>query len=661
MSYTPEPLTTPIVLIGGYTPPALSVPILLGAEVVLVEGEFLASLAAPSLSLTGAVTGYSVYPATLTATLPASAPSLAFAALIVPIHQLAFTATLPAAAPVLALIATGDQIIDLPDADGPGIQQGWQQGLSTANPCGTPWQAMQPARAPCGVRQTMAEPIRVGDDFLHQHGLKVQPNVSTAHQHGLPLRLGYGIPAAEAIRLQRPVIETAAQGLKTVQATGVFDAETIKLRNRRELREQDGLNLALRLTVGHHQAMRPTATRRWIPWAQMIQLPVEWRFYVPAELEVLLCGQAYTVRSLHCRVVLHTHPVAQPPCGGLPGIIVPVQEVYVVINSFFLIRADNNQAIDALDFSATLDADSWGWSWSATVPAAQESRVRSTTLGDFVELIATLNGTALRLVVERLARSRRFGSSTIKISGRGRAAWLAEPHSPIITVMNTESRTAQQLLNDALTFNNVSIGWTVDWQLEDWSVPAGLWSYTGTYLGAATRIAESGGGYVQADNALQTLHILPYYPVAPWDWAAETPDIILPEDVCLTEELEWQDKPAYNAVWIVGGASGRRDQVIRAGTAGDVAAPTVVDPLATATAMTRQRGLRVIADTGRQVRVSLSLPILAETGIIQPGQLIEYRENGQTYLGLSRSVSVSYQFPKAQQIIQVETHELEPV
>lgn len=209
--------------------------------------------------------------------------------------------------------------------------------------------------------------------------------------------------------------------------------------------------------------------------------------------------------------------------------------------------------------------------------------------------------------------------------------------------------------------NGVSIGWGVDWQLEDWSVPAGAWSQTGTYIEAAIRLAESGGGYIQADRINQTLHVLPYYPVAPWGWAVATPDLTLPDAVCITEGIEWLDKPPYNAVYVVGGADGRQDLVKRTGTAGDRLAPTVVDPLATATAMTRQRGLRAIADTGRQALITVSLPVLAATGIITPGTLVQYTEQGVTRRGLSRSVSINGQFPSARQTIKVETHELESV
>jgi hypothetical protein len=73
--------------------------------------------------------------------------------------------------------------------------------------------------------------------------------------------------------------------------------------------------------------------------------------------------------------------------------------------------------------------------------------------------------------------------------------------------------------------------------------------------------------------------------------------------------------------------------------------------------MTRQRGLPAIADAGRQAHISIRLPILPETGIITPGKLIEYSEQGNTRVGLSRSVAVNYAFPKARQTVRIETHE----
>jgi hypothetical protein len=136
------------------------------------------------------------------------------------------------------------------------------------------------------------------------------------------------------------------------------------------------------------------------------------------------------------------------------------------------------------------------------------------------------------------------------------------------------------------------------------------------------------------------------------------PNIALPDSVCLTEGIEWLDKPAYNAVWVVGGAGGRRDKIKITGTAGDYHAPTIIDPLATATEMTRQRGLRALGNTGRQALIDVSLPILPDTGIITPGLFVDYTENNITRRGLTRGVSIRYAYPTASQTVRLETHEL---
>ena len=690
--YTAPPLSVQVVLAGSYTPPALSVQVVLGAEINIIAGTLSATL--PPLDLPLIFAGIGERDRNwLWAALPAPVLSLAFRArersitialavdlppLDLPlalaaagdyIHAAAALAALPPLAPPpLALSAAGTQDLALPDADGPRLATGSAQMLHSVTTLALAQQPMQPTVRPVLAWAQAAEPIRVGARLLQQHGLPLHRPLAERAAQGLPLGFGARAAHTDALRMRRPLAERAAQGLPIRQGAGIPATETLRTRNRLNAAAQQSLPLTLRLPVGQHQA-RVTASRLHLRWTDAADLAPGrwWPFYeVPSLLLPVVLTPSYTPRPLHCRIALSWIWIAQPYCAGFdpdpnPGIVIPVQEVYIVINSFSLVRVDTSQPVDALSFEASIDASSWVWSWSATIPASQLALVASPALGEFVELLATVNGTGLRLVVERYNRDRSFGQASVKVSGRGRAAWLADPHSPIQTVMNTETRTAQQLVNDALMVNGVSIGWAVDWQLEDWSVPAGAWSHTGTYIEAAIRIAESGGGYVQADRTAQTLHILPYYPVAPWLWDAETPDLTLPDAVCVTEGIEWLDKPPYNAIYIVGGEGGRQDLVKRAGTAGDRLAPTVVDPLATATAMTRQRGLRVIADTGRQALVSVSLPILAETGIILPGTLVHYTEQGVPHRGLSRSVAIQHAFPTARQTIRIETHELEPV
>lgn len=348
----------------------------------------------------------------------------------------------------------------------------------------------------------------------------------------------------------------------------------------------------------------------------------------------------------------------EPPTDEHGTVLVPIRSTYIVINEAHLTLAATGEPIQHTGLSLQLDVDSWAWGWSASVPASYLAQLRPDGSDGFVEVIATINGEPFRLLVETLTRDRRFGRADLRIGGRSRSAWLASPHAPTLTRYNTEARTAQQLLEDALTMNGVSIGWAVDWQITDWLVPAGAWSHQGSYIDAAVRIAEAAGAVIQPHPTAPTLRVRHRYPATPWEWPDATPDIALPEDVVTVEGITWADKPRYDVVYLAGSIMGH---VKRTGTSGGTVAPMVTDPLLTHADATRQRGRAILADTGRQAQIRLALPVLEETGIIQPGTFIQYTEQGVAHRGITRAVDVQCGWPAITQTITVETHELEPV
>lgn len=342
--------------------------------------------------------------------------------------------------------------------------------------------------------------------------------------------------------------------------------------------------------------------------------------------------------------------------GPVATIVVPVRRIYMQSNTVTLALADTGQPIPADRLNLSIDVDSWCWGWSATVPAGYLSLLQTDDANSRVELLATVNGTSFRLAVEKIGRSRSFGKSSLAISGRGRAAWLDSPYATVASRSNGVAMTAQQLMEAALTENGVSLGWSLDWRITDWLVPAGAWQHTGSAMSACQAIAGAAGAYIQAHRSDQTLIILPRYEVAPWNWPSATPDIDLPESVVTVEGVEWSDKPDYNTVFIAGQTDGILGHVTRSGTAGDKAAPMVCDPLITHADAARQRGTAILGNTGRQKLITLSLPILPETGIIVPGKLMRYSESGRTHLGMTRAVEVDCDFPKARQFITLESH-----
>lgn len=341
-----------------------------------------------------------------------------------------------------------------------------------------------------------------------------------------------------------------------------------------------------------------------------------------------------------------------PPTGV---VTVAVRKVYVVINDVSLRRASSGVEVPVNSLSLSLDASSWAWGFDAVLPHSAQSLIEPNGTG-VVELLATVNGTTFAVLAENISRERSFGQTSIRLTGRGKNAVLAAPYAPVITFTNSQARTARQLMDDVLTINGVPMGWNVDWALTDWNVPAGVFSHQGTWIEAMSVIAGAAGGYLLPHPRDQTIRVRHQYPVPPWEWSTATPNFVLPVDAVEKESLRWLEKPFYNRVFVSGQEAGVLAQVTRSGTAGDLLAPMVVDALITEAAVARQRGLAVLSDTGRQIEVSLKLPVLVETGIIEPGDFVQYREGGVNRIGLVRSTQVQAGFPEVWQTLGVQTY-----
>lgn len=332
--------------------------------------------------------------------------------------------------------------------------------------------------------------------------------------------------------------------------------------------------------------------------------------------------------------------------------VVPILQAYIMINETFLTRVSDGAAIPCLGMRLSLDVDSWTWSFSGSVPFIAYSLLADGP----TEVEAAINGTPIRLVIESMQRTRVFGKDALAINGRGRNAELGDPYSPVLNFAATSTRTAAQLAGDVLTENNVPLPWTIDWQLDDWLVPAGAWALQATRIDAIRAIAAAAGGYVQPHDTDQVLRILHRYPVAPWEWSTMTPDFQLPAQAIQQEGVEWVKRPDYNRVFVVGQSVGVRGDITRAGTAGDIEAGMIVDALATAAEAVTQRGRAVLSDTGAQAHYTLRLPVLEESGLIVPGKSVRYVEGTAQRIGLVRSIGVDVAPGQVWQTIKVETH-----
>jgi hypothetical protein len=114
-------------------------------------------------------------------------------------------------------------------------------------------------------------------------------------------------------------------------------------------------------------------------------------------------------------------------------------------------RLSDGTPIPTSQMSIRLDADSWAWTWSATLLGPEAlALVLPSELGEPVTLQATINGHTWHLVVEDWTEDRQFGSRSIKVSGRGLSAWLGQPYEPAASGTLANARTLHQAMEELL-------------------------------------------------------------------------------------------------------------------------------------------------------------------------------------------------------------------
>jgi hypothetical protein len=330
------------------------------------------------------------------------------------------------------------------------------------------------------------------------------------------------------------------------------------------------------------------------------------------------------------------------------------RRTYMQVHSLSAVRLPDLTPVPLTGFSLQADRDNFGWTLTAEGPTDILTLLLPSG-GIPARLRVTLDGLAWEFIVEGLRRNRSHGRTSASATGRSASALLGDPYSAPRAYLNAVPMTAQQLVEDVLQYTDVSL----DWRIDDWLVPAGAWSTTSSPLVAARQIAEAAGGVLQSPRTGESLIVTARYPILPWDWATEAPDVTLALDPITVEGYERTDRPAYDGVFVSGQAQGVLAQVKRTGSGPSTYMPLVTDPLITHLDAARQRGASLLATAGPQARMTLTLPVLTgsgEPGVIDPGTLLLCNDPAGAWRGLVTAVSVQASLETVRQTITVERH-----
>lgn len=544
----------------------------------------------------------------------------------------------------------------------------WQQGAPMAAAARPRWQASQPLSV--GHRPHWQRAQRIaGTARPHwQASLPLRATARPAFQQGLPAAIGLRLGFQQSIALRATGRPAFQQGQPLAPGWQLGFQQTIKLANYVREHEQfahpiqhaaraplrAGRPMARNLRPHFQQGRFPPPGRTPIA----IVTPPQHLCYDPARLGLLVFERAFAGDGKLVFVCRKAGGGPGPQPGG--SIVVARRRSYIVLNSIEVRLAADGTLLPALDsgFSMRLDHRSWTWGFQLSLHATALPLLTPGPDGLPVELEVTVNGQPFRMLAESRRRSVQFPRAVLEVSGTGRAALLDAPYAAQQTFSQPGARTAQQLMLDVLTVNGVSMGWTLDWQLTDWPVPAGTWSHQGSWISAINDIAAAVGAYVQPHDTAQTLRILPRYPVRAWELASATPDITLPAGIATVEEVTWLHKPDYDAIYLQGEPGDKLYHRKRAGTPGTNPAPQAVHPLLVHADAAAQRAIAELSDTGRQLEQRLQLMVLPATGVIKPGTLLRYTDDAAVQrTGIVRATEVRQAGPRIDQTLTVQAHE----
>lgn len=336
-----------------------------------------------------------------------------------------------------------------------------------------------------------------------------------------------------------------------------------------------------------------------------------------------------------------------------PLFVIPTLRSYMTVHTIFAELLPSGERVPLRDVQIDAADDGFCWTLSASGGLGLMDQL-APVAGEPTQIRITLDGIAFVFaIIDPPSRTRAFAQRTVQVTGQSVTALLGAKDAPVRSLSNPSARTAQQLMTEALEFTGVDI----DWQIPDWLVPAGVWNFQGTPLAAVLRIAEAAGAVVRSHRTLPQLQIASRYPYLPWEWAAAGPDVQMPRRIILTDTLQADYNPPWDAVYVSGEEGGFLGHVVRAGSAESVLAEQVTDALITTVDVARERGRSILGAAGKRMSQPMTVPLLTggtNPGLILPGYLLEVTEPDAPWRGLVRGLSISAGMPTVRQSINVE-------
>lgn len=322
-----------------------------------------------------------------------------------------------------------------------------------------------------------------------------------------------------------------------------------------------------------------------------------------------------------------------------PPIIIPNLRSYIVHN--VITATIGGIAVDILSFGIKTDMDSYCWQGDITITAKDYAKIKSkldAPRGSEPMINVTVNGFVFAFIAEEQSRSRKFAQNSHSLSGRSITARLGADYAGSQGGLIDQASYVSQIVAQQLNELPISV---LDWDINDWLVPAGAYSVANkTPIAVIQDIAAAGGGFVVSDASQATLSVRPRWPVAAWQLSSATPDVTVPIDVIIDISDKRRTNARYNTVRLNSASEG--GEVYRTTQGRDAEAPTQSHDLYTDRDAIVPAGTAILSDSGIHGIYTLKMRWADKYNIqlAQLGRIWQINDPEGAWRGVATGVSI---------------------
>lgn len=298
-------------------------------------------------------------------------------------------------------------------------------------------------------------------------------------------------------------------------------------------------------------------------------------------------------------------------------------------------------AVDILSFGIKTDMDSYCWQGDITITAKDYAKIKAkldVPRGSEPMINVTVNGFVFAFIAEEQSRSRKFAQKSHSLSGRSITARLGADYAGSQGGLIDQASYVSQIVAQQLNGLPISV---LDWDINDWLVPANAYSVANKApIAVINDIAAVCGGFVTSDPSQAALSVKPRWPVAAWQLASATPDVIVPIDVIISISDKKRTNPRYNTVLLTGSNEG--GEVYRQTQGQDAEAPTQYHSLYTDRDAIVPAGTAILSDSGIHGDYTLKMRWADKYSIqlAKLGQIWQINDPEGSWRGVTTGVSV---------------------